>query len=623
MSRNILKRRAYGHLPGRSPRGGRGSATRRLSFEPLEPRQLLATLTVNSLLDNSLSGDGLVTLREAIAAANEDALTDLGQTGSGADVIQFAGGLVGRIDLSLVGDTSSGPSAFLITSAVAIEGSAGVSTIGRAELGDMRLFHVASNGDLTLRSLNVTEGVAQGAAGELGYGGAIFVSANGRLTIASSTFFGNTAQGGSGANGRGGAIYNDGGTVTIRNSTVSGNAVRNSAGVDSGFGAGIYSLNGTLSIYNSTFAESAEVPGRSVYVFADGEGATSHLHVYNSIIGGPGNSSDLVAAPGDFGGDVVTSGAYNIVRTGPAVLIGGISTDPQIGPLSDNGGPTKTHAILPGIDNHPAVDTGDPNFDSNDPDGDPLTSDAIPNDQRGAPYARVHNGDGALGATVDIGAYEFQAAATEPELIGDYNGDHTVNAADYTVWRNTLGMNVPRWSGADGDGSQWIDTGDYVLWKQQYGQPQGAGAGSMADSLTSAPSSSTVSGPLSATTVERPPSGTATVFAAGDELLPRTTEIDARVGAFLLNNATATRPGKPGLPFRERVVSHRPPTALLLQRLNQPGHFDLHDRPTGGASAGEWPTDIRGHHATLAAWHDEPLTASELNVLWDDLANGR
>ena len=72
--------------------------SRTLQFEPLEDRQLLAVLTVNSLLDNTPAGDGLVTLREAIAAANADAATDLGHTGSGADMIQFAAGLSGAVE---------------------------------------------------------------------------------------------------------------------------------------------------------------------------------------------------------------------------------------------------------------------------------------------------------------------------------------------------------------------------------------------------------------------------------------------------------------------------------------------------------------------------------------------
>jgi hypothetical protein len=42
----------------------------------------------------------LVTLREAIVAANTNATTDLGQTGSGADIISFAPSVSGTISLT-------------------------------------------------------------------------------------------------------------------------------------------------------------------------------------------------------------------------------------------------------------------------------------------------------------------------------------------------------------------------------------------------------------------------------------------------------------------------------------------------------------------------------------------
>src|ERR1043166_611366 len=58
-----------------------------------------ATLRVNSLDDATTPGDGLVTLREAISAANNDTTTDLGDTGSGADTIDLRG-LAGTIYLN-------------------------------------------------------------------------------------------------------------------------------------------------------------------------------------------------------------------------------------------------------------------------------------------------------------------------------------------------------------------------------------------------------------------------------------------------------------------------------------------------------------------------------------------
>jgi hypothetical protein len=58
-------------------------------------------------------------------------------------------------------------------------------------------------------------------------------------------------------------------------------------------------------------------------------------------------------------------------------------------------------------------------------------------------------------------------------LPGDYNNDGTVNMADYTVWRDTLGatgVGLP----ADGDGSGTVDAIDYGIWKTNFGISAGA-----------------------------------------------------------------------------------------------------------------------------------------------------
>jgi hypothetical protein len=58
----------------------------------------------------------------------------------------------------------------------------------------------------------------------------------------------------------------------------------------------------------------------------------------------------------------------------------------------------------------------------------------------------------------------------------DYNDNGVVDAADYVLWRNTLGQTgagLP----ADGDGSGTIDQPDYTLWRSRFGLPGGAGAG--------------------------------------------------------------------------------------------------------------------------------------------------
>jgi hypothetical protein len=64
---------------------------------------------------------------------------------------------------------------------------------------------------------------------------------------------------------------------------------------------------------------------------------------------------------------------------------------------------------------------------------------------------------------------------TEP-LSGDYNFDGLVDAADYTVWRDTLGQRAFVLA-ADGDNSGVVDQADYTIWKTNFGNHAGSGAG--------------------------------------------------------------------------------------------------------------------------------------------------
>jgi hypothetical protein len=71
-------------------------------------------------------------------------------------------------------------------------------------------------------------------------------------------------------------------------------------------------------------------------------------------------------------------------------------------------------------------------------------------------------------------------------LPGDYNDDFTVNAADYTVWRNTLHQNVTPGEEADGDRDGEITQNDFQIWKSHYGDVAvGFGAGAGAESIGS------------------------------------------------------------------------------------------------------------------------------------------
>ena len=121
--------------------------------------------------------------------------------------------------------------------------------------------------------------------------------------------------------------------------------------------------------------------------------------------------------------------------------------NPLLGPLADNGGPTFTHALLPGS---PAVDAGSPVAVAG--------VGGVPEfDQRGAPWSRV------VGGRIDMGAVESQPNP----LSGDYNFNGLVDAADYSVYEDTLGSSIDL--RADGDASGLVDEPDYDQWRADFG----------------------------------------------------------------------------------------------------------------------------------------------------------
>lgn len=89
----------------------------------------------------------------------------------------------------------------------------------------------------------------------------------------------------------------------------------------------------------------------------------------------------------------------------------------------------------------------------------------------GTYYARVSG----LDDTVQL--YELGLSATSVGVLGDYNHDGIVNAADYSVWRHSLGQSVAAGSGADGNADGTVTSADYDVWRAHFGATAGAGSG--------------------------------------------------------------------------------------------------------------------------------------------------
>jgi CSLREA domain-containing protein len=213
-------------------------------------------------------------------------------------------------------------------------------------------------------------------------GGGIANVFGGRLTITKSTIAGNSAE-------RGGGIYNEdrgvgpSSTVTLRNSTVSGNSANF-------VGGGIFNFTeagGQITLTNSTVARnSATLGGGGIFQSCN----FGHIALTNSLVAqnsaptrpdvdNPSGCNGVSAGfslIGNGSGSGITNTNGNQVGTASAPI------DPKLGSLADNGGPTRTHALLLGS---PAIDAAS-------------TPDCPTTDQRGVLRPQ--------GAACDIGSYE-------------------------------------------------------------------------------------------------------------------------------------------------------------------------------------------------------------------------
>jgi|GEM_PF-857396 len=420
---------------------------------PTTPQSFIVTTTADEFDAADISfatfdsgnpqGSGL-SLREAISLAN---------VRSGFDTITFDPSVFGAVQV--IGLTSQLPT---IVDTVAVTGpgadlltlDAGNGADNTFSTGDgFRLLNIddgsSSQVEVTISGLTLTGGDTSTA------GGAIFNREN--LTIVASQLLNNSAL--TSAGGNGGGIENNFGTLDVQQSTFAGNAAN--------AGGGILNNGGSLTVSNSTFSGNSAAVGGGI---ANNETASSFSIDSSTILGNtafigggifslnPASINNTIVAGSVSGGDLAgggtLSGGFNLIQDGGNLsgLTDTVIADPQLAALTNNGGPTLTHALLPGSS---AIDAGNPVSVAGQ-NGVPLF------DQRGTGFDRVKNG------RIDIGAFEAEAPAADFDTDGDIDG------SDFLAWQR--GFGTPNATPADGDADNDsdVDAADLTIWQSQFGQ---------------------------------------------------------------------------------------------------------------------------------------------------------
>jgi predicted outer membrane repeat protein len=247
-------------------------------------------------------------------------------------------------------------------------------------------------------------------------GGGIYNDAS--LELQGSTLSGNST--GDGADAHGGAlITTPDGTATLLNTTISGNQTGTG---DPSTGGAIYAA-GDMTLLFSTIAENAAgTDAGGIFVSADTAVILRGVILAGNMVAGqPNNCADpnggMVSAGSNLLGEHNgCTTAFNDGDNGDIVGTPDAPIDPLLGPLTDNGGPTPTHALL---DASPAINAALPDMCV------ALDLSPIATDQRGESRP--------FGPTCDIGAFERgPVAPTDVTISGPTEGvvdaTHTFSA---------------------------------------------------------------------------------------------------------------------------------------------------------------------------------------------------
>lgn len=383
-------------------------------------RNIVATATTADTVDLSRLACGTIMLSSGEIAVG---VTDLSFVGPGPAQLAIDGGHASRIFSHAGSGTLSVSGMTLQNGSYTIDGvparggcvySAGDVTLDHAKVTGCKVSGnatpagggVYAAGELALQTsvLSNNSAVKTGPATPYPSASGGGAWAHG-LSAKSSSISGNSAIDGTGTQSSGGGAFVVA-SIHIRYSTIDHNAANYGGGVSllgentsvvststissnsaSYLGGGLY--GGDINLFRSVLAfNDAGLAGGGIY----GNSAGTYVALHDSIAAdntsGNAENADIDGASDDQFMFSVTCDSHDIIEhsTLPSIT-DAIRADPLLGPLADNGGPTLTHALLPGS---PALDAAS---------GSDMTVSGYC-DQRQLPKFR--------GTAPDIGPYEDQ-----------------------------------------------------------------------------------------------------------------------------------------------------------------------------------------------------------------------
>jgi hypothetical protein len=353
--------------------------------------QGILTIASSVIRDNHGFAQGGGFYNSGVLTLVDSTIRDNSTTGSGGGVCNFAG-TVTATNCTFTGNRSSGGGAVVNSGGMTTPDTPIITGIANLTNCVIRDNLAVAGGGIMNRGITVLTVVNSTILNNTSSGDSTSVySGGGVCTSGEATFIGTTVGGNQAPNSDGGGFDILGGTTAIIDSTIRDN--------QSPYGAGIYMLAGKLSLTNSTVSGNSS-PGNGAGLLVEvAASATVNDSTFAGNLAEQRGSGIFVFGTLGLQGTIldnarenianlspnITSLGHNLFSDTPAITLNPtdlVNTDPLLGPLADNGGPTQTMALLPGS---PAIDAG-------------TEIAGITTDQRGITRPQ--------GSAPDIGAFE-------------------------------------------------------------------------------------------------------------------------------------------------------------------------------------------------------------------------